>query len=114
MKNRIGLIIIIIGTLHTLLGIIKFSKSFTEMISKGLINSASTIEDGLAFWFTFTGVLFILLGYLTNYLEQNGLTVPKPLGWILIASSIVGVIIFPISGFWIVFFPAILIVTNKK
>lgn len=113
MKNRIGLIIMIIGILHSLLGLVTFSGSFAEMISGGLVNTATSLENNLAFWFTFSGFLIIFLGYLGNYLEKKNLALPKPLGWMLLAGSLLGVIILPVSGFWIVFLPAILIISKK-
>ena len=113
MKKRVGLIIIIIGSLHVSLGLVKFFKPFLDMISNGLINTAGSTENSLAFWFTFPGLLFIFLGYVTNHVERNHLAVPKQFGWMLLASSTLGVAVLPISGFWIVFLPALLIVFNE-
>jgi len=59
LKRHIGLTIIIIGTLHTVLGVVKFSGVFATMFSEGLFNSVNNADRSFAFWFTFCGIVFI-------------------------------------------------------
>ncbi|OJJ15359.1 hypothetical protein BKI52_38750 [marine bacterium AO1-C] len=114
MKNNIGVVVIIIGVLHSLLGFVKHSGVFGGMLSNGLLNTGNTIERNLAFWFTFAGITFMLLGYLIKYIESQKLAVPITFGWLLLGAAVVGVVILPISGFWALFLPAILIIYQAK
>jgi len=113
MKNKIGIIIIVIGSLHLGLSFVKFSQVFKQMLSEGIFDSAIGAERGWALWFTFTGIVFILLGYAIRYMEQQNLAIPTPIGWILLTASIFCGISLPLSGFWALILPAILIIIDK-
>ncbi|MEL6538390.1 MAG: DUF6463 family protein [Bacteroidota bacterium] len=114
MSKRIGIILIVIGALHTLLGLVKNSSVFMEMIADGMWNTAQTAERGLAFWFTFACILFMILGYAVHYLERQSILAPKPLGWFLLGGTLLGVVFIPASGFWALLLPAILILSRKQ
>lgn len=113
MKNKIGISILIIGILHMCLGSIKYASHFKEMIIKGIFNTANTNEQKLAFWFTFCGIIFILLGYLVMQLEKNNLQIPSTFSWSLLTCSITGIIILPISGFWILLIPSVFMILSN-
>ncbi len=114
MKNKIGIIIIVIGSLHLGLSFVKFSQVFTQMLSEGIFDSVVGAERGWALWFTFTGIVFILLGYAIKYMEQQNLAIPTPIGWLLLIASIFCGILLPLSGCWALLLPAILIIMNKS
>lgn len=114
MRTKIGWIVIIIGSLHSLLAMVKFSESFGSMLSEGIFNTGTGPERGWAIWFTFCGILFILLGLGLKFIENKGLNIPKSMGWGLAGSAILGGLILPASGFWALLLPALLILSNKK
>ena len=114
MKNNIGVIVIVIGVLHSLLGLVKHAKVFGGMLSSGLLNTGGSVERNLAFWFTFAGITFMLLGYLIKYIESQKMEVPIVFGWLLLGTAILGVTILPVSGFWALFLPAILIIYQAR
>ncbi|MEO0470757.1 MAG: DUF6463 family protein [Bacteroidota bacterium] len=114
MKNRIGRIIIVIGVLHGLLGLVKFSGSFTAMIAEGVFNTGAGSERGWAIWFTVAGPVFILLGLSLRSLEQHQIQIPNAIGWGLSILAVIGGIFIPVSGFWALLLPGILILRQKK
>lgn len=114
MKKRAGIILIVIGVLHSLLGLVKYSDHFLSMAKSGLINSAQTTSDKLAFWFTFAGLLFTGLGYLVNNQTRQGVKTPRAFGWMIIGASAAGIVFLPVSGFWLVFLPGILILSDAS
>lgn len=114
MKTKIGWIVIIIGSLHSLLGIVKFSESFLSMLSEGIFNTGAGPERGWAIWFTFCGIVFILLGLGLGFIEKKGMHIPKNIGWGLAGSAIMGGVILPVSGFWALLLPALLILFGKQ
>ena len=113
MKNKIGIIVIIIGLLHTLLGIVKFSDIFAEMILEGFFDSGMGAERGWAVWFTVTGIVFVLLGLAIKQIEHQKMTIPKVLGWGLLFMALCGGLMIPVSGFWALLLPAGLIISPK-
>ncbi|WP_394750999.1 DUF6463 family protein [Spongiimicrobium salis] len=113
MKNKIGIIILIIGVLHLLLGLVKFSSVFGGMLSEGWLNTAEGDTRGRALWFTFTGLVFLMFGFAIGYLEKEGLQVPRSLGWWLLASTILGATALPLSGFWALVLPSVLILIHS-
>ena len=113
MKNKIGLSIIVIGVMHTLLSLMKFSDTFSEIIKEGIINSGLGANRGWAIWFTVTGFVFIFLGLAIQALEQHQLTVPKLIGWGLLLTAVIGGLMIPLSGFWILLLPSLFIILAK-
>ena len=56
-----------------------------------------------AFWFQFGGLMLISHAYLLrNYCEATKKGPPKWFGWYLTTLSVVGVVVMPESGFWVV------------
>lgn len=109
MKNTIGLLTIITGILHFLLGLFKFKLQFTNIIFSGFFNKIKAYDNGHAFWFTFAGILLIIIGILIKFIEQKNLVVPKSICWFFLFSGIIGVSLLPVSGFWIFLLLAFLI-----
>ncbi len=99
MKNRVGIIVLLIGVLHLLLGVVKFFNTFKEMVFEGLFNSGNGSERGWAIWFTTTGVIFIILGLALKFIEEQKLKIPVAIGWVIFYVAIFGGVLIPKSGF---------------
>ena len=98
-----------VGVLHSIIGFILFPEPLREIAGTRLWNSLNpaTPMRYLAFWFLFAGVATILIGYLADWIERVAQrSLPRFLGWTLLAIAIVGVVVTPVSGFWLVFPPA--------
>lgn len=99
-----------VGVLHSIIGLILFPAPLREIVGARLWNSVNvyTPMRYLAFWFLFAGVATILIGYLADWIEGvAGRPLPRAIGWTLLAIALVGVIVTPVSGFWLVFPPAV-------
>lgn len=94
-----GYLLLVTGSLHTLLGIMSFSPQLSEMAREGVIGTAETsVERALALWFLVAGVGLILMGLLAlGYREP----LPAAFGWGLLALSVGGILLTPVSGFWL-------------
>lgn len=106
MKRWIGRWIIGVGILHSVIGFVLFAAPLREIVEAGLWNSLrpSTPLRYLTFWFMFGGVVTILVGYLADWIERVAARpLPRPLGWTLLGVALAGVILTPVSGFWLVF-----------
>ena len=74
-----GLFFALIGVLHFIMGLVRYRRSFGLMLAGGLINTVRhETTNQLAFWFTFTGPMMILIGYLMDWVvRQKKLTLPN-------------------------------------
>ncbi len=110
MRRWIGWSVIAIGLIHLFLGIFLFHAPLREMLSAGYVNSVGDRDPRryLAFWFFFAGFITILLGYLIDWVERVARRpLPAALGWGLLAIALLGVTASPVSGFWLLFIPAL-------
>ncbi len=110
MNRWIGRSIILVGLVHTGFGLAMFSGILREMLAAGWWNTLGDRDPSryLAFWFMFAGFITLILGYLADWFERvDSRPLPAPLGWALLGIALVGVIAHPLSGFWLVFPPAL-------
>lgn len=110
MRRWIGWSVIGVGLIHLFLGILLFHAPLGEMLASGWVNSVGDREPHryLAFWFFIAGFITLLLGYLIDWVERvSRLPVPAALGWSLLAIAVVGAAASPVSGFWLLFIPAL-------
>lgn len=110
MQRWIGRWLATVGALHTLLGVVAFSTPLRASIGAGPLNVLGGGEPlrGVAFWFLFGGVFICLVGYLIDWIERTPeVALPRPVGWTLLATAVVGVAVAPVSGFWLAFPPAV-------
>ncbi len=108
MKNWIGKSIIIIGAIDTLLGMIFLHEVWKELMADGLFNTVNGEPPREAFfWFVMAGVLMILIGVLVDWIQENLDTLPRFLGWALLAITVFTVFIMPASGAWLFLIPTI-------
>lgn len=84
MKSWVGRSILVIGMLHTLVGVVE-----------------------AAFWFLFTGFALLIIGGLVVWIERNNMYTPAFLSWSFLSIAAVGAFMMPVSGFWLLFIPTI-------
>lgn len=105
------------GVIHILVGFLIGKDIYADMLRDGLVNSMQNdYTRGFAFWFFLFGVLLILYGYtMQYYIRKEQKPTPTHVGYALLAVSIFGCLVEPVSGFWLVLPQAlIIIVANRK
>ncbi len=94
-----GYLLLITGSLHTLLGVVRGYSQLLEMTRAGLVGTGNvSTERALTLWFLIAGVGIILMGLLALGYQEP---LPAGFGWGLLALSLLGVLPFPTSGFWL-------------
>jgi hypothetical protein len=104
-----------IGLIHTVFGVVVFWPELMRWLSEGLWNTVSgQAEREWAFWFIGIGFLAMLLGFFVDWVERKIGYLPAFLGWGLFLESLIGVIIMPVSGLWLLLITSLFIINSKK
>ncbi len=107
MKNWKGNSVVIISILHTLFAISNFGSIYLDMIKNGFFNSATTASSSLAAWFFLFGILMLPLGILIRNFEYKAVPIPLSVVVSLLLLVILGAVVMPVSGFWLLFPPVL-------
>lgn len=90
-------LLLVTGSLHTLIGVVYGYPQLVAMASEGLLNTVTVSPEREAiFWFLVTGVSLILTGLLALGYERP---LPASFGWGLLVLSVVGTVVLGPSGF---------------
>jgi hypothetical protein len=107
MKLWIGKFIVLIGLLHTVVGVFGYYGTLAELIDERVFNTVyGHWERELTFWFIAFGLLTVVFGIFVDSYERTFPRFPKRLGWSLFAFTALVVAALPISGAWLFFIPA--------
>lgn len=107
MKYWIGKSIVLIGVLHTLVGIFGYSVTIGELVDEKFFDAVGGHPDReLMFWFVAFGLLAIVHGIFVDAYERCATRFPRRLGWTLFIFAALVVIVIPVSGAWLFFIPA--------
>lgn len=118
MKHWIGRWIIGVAIVHTLFAVVVFGQVLGSIVKDGVFDSVG--EDPMraaTVWFLLFGpVLFILGMVLASWEKNSSLPLPKSTGWALLFLGVLGVVLMPVSGFWLIFPPVagILFASSKR
>ncbi len=107
-----GIILIILGVMHTSLGISpdafgkqfqEFSKTYFFKISSGMeelpaMTGVTNYETFAAFWFLYFGILLIPLGLLVHSIEKKGKLLPSSFTISYLVIVLTGCYMVPNSG----------------
>jgi hypothetical protein len=92
------------GVGHALVGVVLFSEPLGAMVREGFLSTVryGQFDRAAAFWFLLFSPICVLLGQMVAHAMDRGdrwlLTV---IGWNLLGMGVVGALIMPLSGFWI-------------
>lgn len=115
MKSWISKWIMFVAVGHTTVAMLFFSKFYAEILQNGLINTVKSPQTGLAVWFLLFGFMLFIFAMLVAVIEKNENTqIPFSIGIALLILTLLGVILMPVSGFWLLFPAVIAILLNKQ
>ena len=109
MRRYGGQFLLAVGLLHLVVGGLVYAQPLADIGGDGFFNAVDGhVDRDAAFWFMLSGVLLVILGQLTSWAQRRTGTLPRPLGWSLLAVSAVGALLMPFSGIWLLLPPAVL------
>ena len=112
MLKLAGYLLIFTSILHFIGGFVFFPEPLAEIAQAGWWNAVSpdpfnlNYEREAAFWFMMISPLLFALGILCCWIEEQKLIMPAFVGWILLVITIIGIVIMPVSGFWLLLAPS--------
>lgn len=101
--NWIASWIIVVAILHTATALIAYMPNFVRFAHQGCWGTVSATRDRVAFWFFVAGLLMLMIGI--GFLE-SGVVSPVQSA-LLCLITIIGIVLVPRSGFWLLLPPAI-------
>ena len=114
MKKWQGNWIIGVAFGHTVFALIMFANDYLSLFEHGLINSISSDREAAAVWFILFGQVLFIIGLLIKHLEYTSdKPFPLSISINLLLMTIVGVVLMPASGFWLIFPPVIAMLLAK-
>ena len=101
---------------HALIGLVLFRVPLAAIVGDGVLNSVTgQLDREAAFWFLlFSPICFALGQIVERAVHQGDARLLAIVGWHLLGIGVVGAIIMPVSGFWIVIAIAPLVLTAAR
>jgi hypothetical protein len=103
----IGKWLFAVGVIHLSFGLVFMHGTLILLWLEGLLNTVNGQPPREAvFWFLCTGIMLLIVGVLINQAERHRLAIPRFVTWIFAALTLIGVVVMPISGIWLMIPPA--------
>lgn len=110
-----GRIIVAIALVHIVFGLWMGFAAWKGIVQDGFFNAVGQHSyRQLIFWFTVFAIPLITFGRLMVWMDWKGIPVPRFVGWHLLVLAGVGVFLMPVSGFWLITVPAVLLLLESR
>jgi hypothetical protein len=104
----IGKWLFAVGVIHLSFGLVFMHDTLGLLWAEGLWNTVNGQPPREAvFWFLCTGIMLLIVGVLVNQGERESHAIPRFVTWSFAALTVIGVVVMPISGIWLMIPPAI-------
>lgn len=103
------------GVIHTIFGIAAFHATLVTIWREGLWNTVNgqPVRE-MAYWFLFFGFVLILFGLALRQMARAGVRVAQGLGWGLLAVTVAGAVVMPLSGVWLLLVPSVGLILQPR
>ena len=114
MTHWIGRWLMGVAVLHSAIAIAIYHETLLSVWQAGVFNTVTGHPAiGAIVWSLLFGCVAFVGGLAVTALESAHVPVPKTVGACLLALAIVGVVLVPVSGFWLLFPVAFTVLTRK-
>ena len=113
-RNRwIGKWLIFVALLHTLFALAMFRETLTQILAAGVFDTVGRDPMRAAtVWFLLFGAGVLLFGLVVDSLEKADIPLSATVGVCMLLLALLGVILMPRSGFWLLFPPAVFVLVK--
>jgi uncharacterized protein DUF6463 len=110
-----GRLLVLIGLIHVLLFLWLGSGALRAVVRDGMWRAVAPHTDRLIiFWSLCFGVMGVFLGQLISWTEARRMRTPAWLGWELLGLGVLGAVLMPVSGWWVIILIGALIVAGSR
>jgi Family of unknown function (DUF6463) len=103
-----------VAILHSAIAIGVYHRTILSVWQAGVFNTVTGDPViGAVVWSLLFGCVAFIGGLAVSALESASIPVPKTVGSCLLALAIIGVVLVPVSGFWLLFPVAITVLTRE-
>jgi CHASE2 domain-containing sensor protein len=109
MRVWIGRSILVVALIHSVFGLVFLGGALTQLFRGGVFGSVTLMtpsSGATSFWFFVAGALGFMLGGLVDHVERLGIAFPTFLAWSLLALTVVGCVLMPVSAWWLLLVPS--------
>ncbi len=115
MKNWIGRWLMVVAVLHLAIAVVQYHDVLALVVQPGVWNTVAGAPDiGAVVWSLLFGAVAFIGGLAVAAMEKSGAALPPSLGWCLLVLATVGAVLVPVSGFWLVFPPAVAVLARRS
>lgn len=115
MGRMAGWLLMAIGLAHVALFLWLGRGPILGVVQAGFFRALFPHHDRLEiFWSLCFGVVAFFLGQLISWSEAKGVRTPAVLGWELLALGLLGAVLMPVSGWWLVIVIGALILVGAR
>lgn len=110
-----GYWLIATSIIHVFVGFVVYTEPLLDIARNGWFNAIAPdplhpyFDREDAFWFMMIAPFILALGQLCVWAQAQRIILPAFLGWTLLVIAVVGCFMEPISGFWLLLLPGVLI-----
>ena len=110
-----GRLLLAIAAIHAAFGLWFGRRPLGAIARDGFVDAIDPyLERNVVFWFLIASPLLCMVGRFALWLADEGRRPPTWLGRDLLVVAVVGVLLMPVSGFWLILVPgALLLVTAQ-
>jgi len=110
-----GWLLMAIGVIHTVFVVWVGRGPLLGVVQDGFLRALFPHHDRLeVFWSLCFGVMAFFLGQLISWSEAQGKWMPAFLGWEILGLAVLGAVLMPVSGWWLVMVAGLLILAGSR
>lgn len=114
LRRHIGETQIAIGILHTAIGLRAYRRPLAAIVRQRGLAVTDPPERQAAFWFMVCGLSTIAAGQTARWAQRQTGTIPAGLGRSSLAVGLLGGLLIPKSGFWLVVLHGLLALSGRR
>lgn len=118
MRRLCGPLLMATGVLDLLYVFLFHSRQLAAIAGDGFFGAVeldpAQFDRETAFWHLMFGLMALILGGLVHWAQAGTGRLPAFLGWSLLALGAAGVILMPVSGFWVVLPQAVMMIVVAR
>ena len=110
-----GWLLMAIAFIHAAFGLWMGRRPLLAIAREGFTNAVDPhLDRNVVFWFLLASPLLWMVGRLALWLADEGQRPPAWLGRDLLALAVLGIVLMPASGFWLILAPAALLILAAR